>query len=75
MGKRLADGTWKDTCLDKVKPEEPIFVLRAQDKLAPHLVYMWAKLAKEHGCPLEKVKEAEDCAEAMFAWPNRKYPD
>lgn len=75
MGMRLADGTWKDSCLDKVKPEEPIFVLRAQDKLAPELVREWACSAEEHGCPPEKVKEAMDCAAAMESWPKRKYPD
>lgn len=75
MGKRNADGTWEDSCLAKVKPEEPIFVLRAQDKLAHHLVRDWAERAKLNGCPQEKVEEALDCANQMEKWPNRKYPD
>lgn len=65
MGKRREDGTWEDSCLAKVKPNEPIFVLRAQDKLASTLVRRWAVQAREQGCPEEKVQEAYDCANAM----------
>lgn len=28
-------------CYAKADPDEPIFVLRAKDKLAPHLVRLW----------------------------------
>jgi hypothetical protein len=75
MGKRLADGTWQDSCLAKIKPEEPIFVLRAQDKLAPALVEDWADRAATHGCSAEKVAEARTTAAAMRDWPTKKYPD
>ena len=75
MGRRLEDGTWKDSCLDKVKPGEPIFVLRGQDINSPQLIREWAKLAKEAGCSNEKVQEAFNCADEMEKWPNRKYPD
>lgn len=75
MGKRNTDGTWEDSCLAKVKPEEPIFVLRAQDFIAPKLVRAWAIQAKAVGCPLEKVQEALDCADSMDKWPTRKWPD
>jgi hypothetical protein len=69
--------SYKDTdqCLKNVHPGEPIFVLRAQDKLAPALVRAWALRAEGYGCPPEKVQEAYDCAEAMEHWPTRKYPD
>ena len=78
MGQRLADGTWKEACLDKVKPGEPIFVLRAQDKLAPSIVEEWAHQAETRGAPVDKVNEAYDCARAMRDWARSngcKYPD
>lgn len=75
MGKRLEDGSWKDACLDKLRPGEPFFVLRAQDKFAPLLVDLWAELAGEHGCPTDKVHEAFNTADQMRSWPIRKYPD
>ena len=31
-----------DACLANVKGDEPIFVLRAQDQLAPNAVKAWA---------------------------------
>lgn len=64
-----------DSCLAKVTHDEPIFVLRAQDMLAPELVLEWALRAACHGCSPEKVAEAEACANAMQQWPTRKYPD
>jgi hypothetical protein len=64
-----------DPCLEKVGPDEPIFVLRAQDLLAPQRVRYWAELAIERGVSQAKVDEALACADAMDAWPTRKYPD
>jgi len=62
-------------CLGKAAPDEPVFILRAQDKLAAGLVYRWATQAEQHGCPVEKVREARELAEVMGNWPHRKYPD
>ncbi len=31
-----------DSCYEKAAPDEPIFVLRAQDFLAPEIVREWA---------------------------------
>lgn len=64
-----------DPCLAKAAPDEPIFVLRAQDKLAPEIVRAWAIRAEAHGCAPEKLREAYALAEAMEQWPTRKYPD
>ena len=75
MGYRNEDGTWHDSCLDKVKPGEPIFVLRAQDKLAPRLVRLWAEMARDADCPSDKIAEAFITAGEMEAWPDRKFPD
>lgn len=75
MGYRNEDGTWHDNCLEKIKPGEPIFVLRGQDILAPGFIRGWAVHARSHGLCAEKVCEALDCADAMDNWPSRKYPD
>ena len=75
MGYRNEDGTWHDRCLDKVKPNEPIFVLRAQDKLAPRLVRLWAEMAADVECEHTKVAEAFTTADSMEQWPDRKFPD
>ena len=67
-----------DACLAKVKPGEPIFVLRSQDCLAPELVEIWAKKALGLGCPMEKVQEAKEVARTMRNWQTEhgsKCPD
>lgn len=67
-----------DECLAKVADDEPIFVLRAQDNLAPELVRLWASKARMVGCPSDKVNEAYDLALRMEAWAiehGGKYPD
>lgn len=73
-----------DTCLAKVKDDEPIFVLRGQDILAAETVRSWAEnlCGFHHGaqhhyasCQLPKVKDALQIAQAMDRWPDRKVPD
>ena len=62
-------------CLGKAHPDEPVFILRAQDALAADLVEKWAIHARAAGCPNDKVREAFDLAEEMRHWPFRKNPD
>lgn len=62
-------------CLGKAAPNEPVFILRAQDRLAPMLIEEWALRAQGFGCPKEKVEEARQLAQAMRKWPGRKNPD
>lgn len=64
-----------DTCLQKAADDEPIFVLRAQDRLAPAVVRMWCEMAELMGVAPEKTREARNLAIRMEAWPTRKYPD
>jgi hypothetical protein len=74
MGLKRNDG-----CLAKVADDEPIFVLRAQDRLAPGLIRRWADLAETYGCPAGKVKEARELALQMEEWAQvqgrGKFPD
>jgi len=56
-------------CLGKARDDEPVFVLRAQDKFAPMLVETWANLAMTaHGFDTPKVTEARLLAQAMRDW-------
>lgn len=65
-----------DETLRKAGETEPIFVLRAQDRLAPEVVRFWCLLAEKTGVPLEKVEDARGLASAMDQWGGtRKFPD
>lgn len=64
-----------NSCLNKAADDEPLFILRAQDKLAPATVRMWAHWAQRGSVSAEKIGEAYKLAGAMEAWPNRKMPD
>ena len=61
--------------LTKAKDDEPIFVLRAQDRLAADAVRHWADRAEQSGSTPAKVAEAREIADAMDRWPSRKLPD
>ncbi len=62
--------------LDKVGPDEPIFVLRAQDGFADTVVDFWADIAGQKlGLDHPKVVAARQIAAEMRAHPNRKVPD
>ena len=55
------------SCLNKADANEPIFVIRAKDVLAPMLIRHWATMADgihEH----EKVLEARILADAIDEW-------
>ena len=67
-----------DPCHEKAAPDEPIFTLRAKDRLAPGMVEQWAMSARAVGCPEAKVQEALACAQAMREWQAKngsKNPD
>lgn len=62
-------------CLGKAAPDEPVFILRAQDIHAADLVEKWAIWARTGGCTDGKVDHAFEIARQMRDWPNRKQPD
>lgn len=67
-----------DSCYDKAAPNEPLFVLRAQDKLAPWVLATWINLATALGTPRAKLDEATDLLAQMNAWQTKygcKVPD
>ena len=59
----------------KVADNEPIFVLRAHDALAPKAVRYWADIAKELGLSAQRYTDALQVAAKMEEWPDRKLPD
>lgn len=76
----------KDGCFAKAALDEPVFVLRAQDKAAPALVRKWAEQFRQHhikqntqGVDLAKAilkhTAAMKTADDMDAWATRKQAD
>ena len=66
------------SCYDKAHPDEPLFVLRAQDLSAPSIVRSWVLAAERGGVNMEKVREALQVAMDMEAWQaahGKKVPD
>lgn len=59
-------------CLGKAAPSEPVFVLRANDKLARFVVGVWIGLARLAGCPRHKLDRARAVRDAMQHW-NARY--
>jgi hypothetical protein len=53
-------------------PDEPAFVLRAGDLLAPEYVEKWAADAEAYGVDSRRVAAARRCAKQMNNWRNRK---
>lgn len=66
-------------CLGKAAMDEPVFILRAQDRFAPDLVEAWAqKVLGAKGTVTEKVRRAQALAHQMRAWQvlnTSKVPD
>lgn len=77
-----------DSCLNKAALNEPLFVLRAQDVLAPRVVEFWANLLYGESLrnqiegrlpqdpPSQKVVNARKIADLMRRWNGpKKLPD
>lgn len=75
-----------DGCFAKAALDEPLFVLRASDKMAPDLVRKWASdfqkrhvrrgtQGRELAKAILKYEDAMETAAKMEAWHTRKLPD
>jgi hypothetical protein len=63
-----------NSCLNRAADDEPIFVLRAKDMLAPKLVRDWAAKAVLDGHHEDaKIKAAWRFADAMEAWRKARF--
>lgn len=58
----------------KIPADEPVFLLRAQDKLACEAVAYYASLCEQAQAP-EMASKARAHADRMAAWPTKKVPD
>lgn len=54
--------------LSRATDDEPIFVLRAKDKLAARTILFWTDIATLAGVSSEKVNEARDSMRVMEKW-------
>ncbi len=69
MSTKQENLTDPNSCLGKAADDEPIFVLRARDPIAAHIVREWAKLAETYDLhESEKISRARDVADAMGVW-------
>lgn len=62
----------------KIPADEPVFLLRAQDKVAPDIVEEWAIAARKAGADNEIVNHAFEHASLMRKWQKKhgcKVPD
>ena len=58
-----------------IPPDEPVFLIRAQDLCGPHAVEAWANMAEQLGASPAMVQKARDHAGLMRRWRHRKVPD
>lgn len=59
--------------IEELKDNEPCFVLRAQDILAPDAVRHWAEKVRQYPEPdHEKIAGALTCADQMERWKGAK---
>jgi hypothetical protein len=66
-------GKYGELSIPKVGADEPVFILRAQDKLAASALEMYRALAASHDRPLANSLQKE--IEAFKKWPKKKMPD
>ena len=58
----------------KIPEDEPVFLFRAQDKLAEWAIRYYADMCEKNGAP-EIAAKARAHANLMRAWPTKKVPD
>ena len=67
-------GKYGRVSIPKIGDDEPIFVLRAQDKLAETAIQMYQLLAASHGCPISEKLQTE--VDTFRQWKGaKKLPD
>jgi len=68
----------KDSCLTKLKKDEPIFTLRAQDRFAPMLIRLWADMTATQSNRQKKAENAYLIAQVFDDWARTnksQFPD
>jgi hypothetical protein len=69
--------TLTDALNGKIPDSEPVFLLRGQDQLAPHIIGQWANILQSTGQEGASIMSmaAIRHSEKMLAWRPRKLPD
>lgn len=62
------------SCLNKARADEPVFVLRAKDRLAAMTVRHWIAMSEGLHEP-DKLEEAEELAQKMEEWRAENDPE
>jgi hypothetical protein len=58
-----------------IPEDEPVFILRGQDRLAAGIVRIYAELSERDGADPELVEACRRQADRMEAWPVKKRAD
>lgn len=67
-------GKYGKLTIPNIDDNEPIFILRAQDKLADTAIVLYWLLAASHGCPIADSLQRE--VKEFELWTgNKKLPD
>lgn len=64
----ILDDLTRGIAAGTIDPNEPAFLLRGTDPLAPELTREWARRAKAFGVTLDKVKAARAQSDAIDDW-------
>ncbi len=65
-----------ESCLNRAEDDEPLFVIRAKDKVSASAVRTWAEWAEMTGVhPPDQIQEARAIAEDMENWRRVHYPE
>ncbi len=59
----------------KIPHNEPVFLIRGQDKSGAATVRCWADIHEENGGDPELSRLAREQADRMDAWPTKKVAD
>lgn len=57
---------------NKIPKDEPVFLLRGQDILAPELLLLWAAKLRLKGGNPRMAEKVEDHAQKMIEWQKTK---
>lgn len=63
------------TYLAQLPPDEPVFILRARDPLAPVVIEQWCKGAEAMDVRSGKIADARMLAQDMAKWPTKEVPN
>ena len=58
-----------------IPADEPVFVLRAKDRLSAPAIQAYAEMAQDAGCTPEFVESAQSAGDTLASWPTKKLPD